>query len=450
MSALAFVSAVVAAPAVPQDRQGKKSNISEPPPTAQEIPLGSAIIAVVDPIDEDAVLEMLAITPGPRVLRRHSGQWFEDPEWIGVLKSVKPPNVVKLTESQVASVSAQVDRSTDDQDWEPFEAENREQYQICTASAGRSHYLQELQRESDEKALFALVAVAGREVTIKDRQATERLKRYWTVGKGAAKIRWGTPGSWRRCYRHLVKYVGPKIAPGYCTNLSKRLGGPGIATHVTSSADPVTSDAVMAANPTGINGYDKGQKWRDGQTKRDHFGRFSGGSGGTARARRRRKSARGRTPWYEAKGKWKIYSPEDDPDVAKKKKKAEADAKKIADDRERAKREAQQKELADISLAIAQASAAGNTVQAAELRVKRAERVLAFADTEVAKINAQTALINARAALARARRASTRRKPTSSSRSRQEQIVRVLDRENSSGASRTPPADTEKITLHDS
>lgn len=231
----AFVSAVVAAPAPPFDRLGKKAKQPEEPPQAQEIPAGSAIVAVVDPIDEDAVLEMLAITPGPKVLRRHDGQWFDDPEWVPVLKSVRPPKIVKLNEAQVASVSTQVDRSTNDQDWEPFEAGSREQYQIFTASASptrNSPYLQELQREADEQALFALVAVAGRQLTPEDAKNTERLKRYWTVGEGAAKIRWGTPGSWRRCFRHLSKYMSPMIAKGYCTNLSQRLGGHGVATHV--------------------------------------------------------------------------------------------------------------------------------------------------------------------------------------------------------------------------
>lgn len=213
----AFISSLVAAP---------ESAEGAPPP--QEVPAGSAIVAVVDPIDEDAVLEMLAITPGPKTLRRHAGRWLEDPAWVEVLKSVKPPKIVRLDKAQVASVTTQVDQATADQEWEPFDVDTREQYQIFTASA----YLKELQNESDERALFSLVAVAGREITPKDRAATERLKRYWTVGKGAAKIRWGTPGSWRRCYRHLVKYVGPRIAPGYCTNLAKRLGGHGVATHV--------------------------------------------------------------------------------------------------------------------------------------------------------------------------------------------------------------------------
>lgn len=396
----AFVSAVVAD--------------SAEEPVAQQVPNGSAIVAVVDPIDNDAVLEMLAITPGPHVLRRHDGAFYEDPAWVPVLKSIHPPKIVKLTEPQVASVASQVDRSTKDQDWEPFDIDSREQYQIFTASS----YIQELQRETDEKALFALVAVAGREVTPKDVLATERLKKYWTVGRGAAKIRWGTPGSWRRCYRHLVKYVGPKVAPGYCTNLSMRLGGPGIATHVGDvkpipgkglpgsvqddwedrawdAYQDVGEIGLVAANPTGENGYDHGQTFREGN--RDYHGRFApgqggGGTGGSRLERRKSSIARSRKAREE-----------------KESKKSDSAANKAKREREKAKREAQQQELARLSLAISQASAAGNTIQAAELRVQRAERRLAFADTSTERLNAQTALVNAKTALARARVAKARK-----------------------------------------
>ena len=41
------------------------------------------------------------------------------------------------------------------------------------------------------------------------------LRRYWTRGKGAAKIVWKTPGDFRRCVKHLRKYVGPG-AEGLC------------------------------------------------------------------------------------------------------------------------------------------------------------------------------------------------------------------------------------------
>lgn len=394
----AFVSAVVAAPPPPQDMLGKKSEV---PPRAEPIPPGSAIIAVVDPIDEDAVLEMLAITPGPRVLRRHDGEWFEDPAWVSVLKSVKPPRIVKLSEAQVASVTAQVDRSTDDQDWEPFETDDREQYQIFTASAGRSPYLQELQRESDETALFALVAVAGRELTPKDRANTEKLKRYWTVGKGAAKIRWGTPGSWRRCYRHLVKYVGPQIAPGYCTNLSKRLGGPGIATHVTSSAD-----AVTAANPTGVNGYDNGKSFEQstGGVERDYFGRFAPEGKSTRSQRRKSSVGKSSGSWDTSKARFKILPDEKKEKKSKSKaeserKKAEAAAKRAAAEKKRAVETAQREELARMSVQIAKLRAEDRDLEAAELRVRYAELALEFADTPAQKLNAQAALINAQDAL---------------------------------------------------
>ena len=53
---------------------------------------------------------------------------------------------------------------------------------------------------------------------------TERLRRYWTTGKGGVKIAWGTPGDFRRCVRHLNKHM-PGRAEGYCAKLHKRATG---------------------------------------------------------------------------------------------------------------------------------------------------------------------------------------------------------------------------------
>lgn len=53
---------------------------------------------------------------------------------------------------------------------------------------------------------------------------TERLRRYWVRGPGAAKIRWGTPNDLTRCHRHLQKYVGP-FAWGTCQNMHKEALG---------------------------------------------------------------------------------------------------------------------------------------------------------------------------------------------------------------------------------
>jgi len=52
-----------------------------------------------------------------------------------------------------------------------------------------------------------------------------QLKAYWTIGKGALKIRWGTPGDLTRCHRHLSKYVGPQRAWGLAQSYHKSLFG---------------------------------------------------------------------------------------------------------------------------------------------------------------------------------------------------------------------------------
>lgn len=54
----------------------------------------------------------------------------------------------------------------------------------------------------------------------------ERLRRYWSTGQGAAKIRWGTPGDWTRCTRQLHQYLGSR-AKGYCQLLHIRNTGVG-------------------------------------------------------------------------------------------------------------------------------------------------------------------------------------------------------------------------------
>ena len=62
------------------------------------------------------------------------------------------------------------------------------------------------------------------------------LKRYWTVGKGGLKIRWGTPGDFTRCVREIRKYAAREgfSAEGYCARLHKEMTGvyPGSAANV--------------------------------------------------------------------------------------------------------------------------------------------------------------------------------------------------------------------------
>lgn len=67
----------------------------------------------------------------------------------------------------------------------------------------------------------SLVAAGGLD---RNRGNAERLRRYWTKGPGAAKIRWGTAGDWERCVAHLSEYLGPR-AQGYCSLRHKEVTG---------------------------------------------------------------------------------------------------------------------------------------------------------------------------------------------------------------------------------
>lgn len=58
----------------------------------------------------------------------------------------------------------------------------------------------------------------------------EQLREYWTTGSGGIKIRWGSPGDFERCVKHLSKYM-PGQAEGYCNLLHKRATGIYPATH---------------------------------------------------------------------------------------------------------------------------------------------------------------------------------------------------------------------------
>jgi hypothetical protein len=67
----------------------------------------------------------------------------------------------------------------------------------------------------------SMIAAGGLD---RNRGNAERLRRYWTKGPGAIKIRWGTPGDWKRCVRYLAKYMGPR-AKGYCQLRHKEATG---------------------------------------------------------------------------------------------------------------------------------------------------------------------------------------------------------------------------------
>ena len=212
-----------------------------------------AFVAIVDKDDHNAVLNLAVLAKVEAKVYafvRMNSAWYSAPELLTKFESTDPPFLVKLEdEGQIGSVIEQIDSGdlgSEDQEESPS---NDEEEAIAAAMKSYEIYGD----ESDARDAVILASLTGnhrlltREVIIasglglldsrsvddygtilasagdlegadvfeSDYAAARRLKRYWLHGPGAAKIRWGSPGDWRRCVRHLSKYMGPR-AKGYC------------------------------------------------------------------------------------------------------------------------------------------------------------------------------------------------------------------------------------------
>lgn len=193
--------------------------LAAPPPPGGATPHGvpdvppqAIVAAVVDDLDKTAVIDLIAVAPGPQVYRRHDGEWYEDQGWLKQLKSVTPPPLVELTKDMIPDVVSQVDESTAGQ---PFA-------ETGTKPVTASAWAEEHVRRADELAVeLALTAAKN---PAKGAKGAEQLRQYWLHGKGAVKIKWGAPGDWKRCVKHLSKYMNER-ATGYCNLLHARATG---------------------------------------------------------------------------------------------------------------------------------------------------------------------------------------------------------------------------------
>lgn len=73
---------------------------------------------------------------------------------------------------------------------------------------------------------------------------TRKLHHYWTKGEGAAKIRWGTPGDFRRLRRHLAKYIEPAYLNRTVAQWHKDATGRWPGQHSTASVLPLGHGAT--------------------------------------------------------------------------------------------------------------------------------------------------------------------------------------------------------------
>lgn len=159
-------------------------------PKTSDVP--AKYLAIVSPDDKEAVMDLVAIVPKtvttttPVLYERKDGEWVANDQILNDLKSATPPPVVELDDKAILNdVLVQMDEG-------------------LTASAELIKYWYNV--------IEPVLAAGGLD---QNRGNAEELRRYWTRGKGAAKIRWGTPGDWKRCVRYLAKYMGPR-AKGYC------------------------------------------------------------------------------------------------------------------------------------------------------------------------------------------------------------------------------------------
>jgi DNA-binding ferritin-like protein len=135
-----------------------------------------------------------------RMERAKLGQFESDEEFV--------LEFTEVTESDMRTPLKDIIAQQEDEDVEDFEID--EDIKVLLSDIEALDYEE-----------YSLVAAGGAD---RNRGGAENLRRYWKFGKGALKIRWGTPGDWTRCVRQLRKYMGPR-AKGYCALRHKEMTG---------------------------------------------------------------------------------------------------------------------------------------------------------------------------------------------------------------------------------
>jgi hypothetical protein len=197
-------------------------------PETSDVPV--MYLAIVAEDDPQAVMDLIALVPSsktstaPIAYRREPGEWAVDTQIVSDLKSATPPPVIVLSNELLSEVVEQIDS--------------------IQASARLPHLL----GLTDNAVIRALVSAGGLD---RNRGNAEKLRRYWTKGKGALKIRWNTPGDWTRCYRNLAKYMGPR-AKGYCALRHKEMTGvwPGSSKNIGKKKKALRSSGELGTLKT--------------------------------------------------------------------------------------------------------------------------------------------------------------------------------------------------------
>ena len=191
-------------------------------------------LAIVSPDDPRAVIECVSLVPAsatsnqPMTYVRKNKKWERDPKFLEDLKSATPPPVVPLKPDVLNDVLIQIDGLTASL---AFSTD----LELMVLFGPRVEIIEQFSN------LETLYAAGGLD---RNRGNAEKLRRYWAHGEGATKIRWGTPGDWTRCVRHLSKFLGVR-SKGYCQLRHKEATGEYTATHAKHDREHSTKEFIM-------------------------------------------------------------------------------------------------------------------------------------------------------------------------------------------------------------
>lgn len=212
--------------------------------------------AIVDEVDKDAVLDVVAIqNKGGRinVFKRSGGMWVPDTESQAKLTGPTPPTVSVLdSEDQLKDVLSQVDvYDTDiDEDGEVITASvdtgifTETDLNTYVSKGGafsqyvynRAKALNRMDLIPEDWRLKGALSVNpelygeyGEVITASgfglDTTHLQKLENYWLYGKGAEKISWGSLSAIDDAYKVFSKYLGTERGYAFATLLNNKYKG---------------------------------------------------------------------------------------------------------------------------------------------------------------------------------------------------------------------------------
>lgn len=218
-----------------------------------EISDDTKYFAIVDPIDQEAVLDVVAIQNKGGVVsvfKREGGLWTASPELQAQLQGSTPPAVSVLSdEDTLKDVLSQVDNYDLEEGADEealvasaiFTSDDLDLYvklggQFTSYAYNRAKALNRMDlipedwrvqgafvTDSTMFGEFGEVLVASGSSA--DSTNLEKLENYWLKGKGSEKIAWGTPTALSDGYKVFSKFLGTQRAFAFATILNNKYSG---------------------------------------------------------------------------------------------------------------------------------------------------------------------------------------------------------------------------------